>query len=529
MPPTLLWALFFFLVPDEAAWGYPSMLAGDGYIWWSLLLLPLIFPGVGRRFAPLLSGTSTQAPPRWQPWAVGALFGALCLAFPVRNLLLGDGLLITEMIDKGIPFRIFDGLDYQAHRLLARITDRDAASVYRATSTLGGFLLVPAVYPLLGRLGWEAWRRRVFVGLLLTTAPVLFFFGYVESYTWLYLALTLYLVAGLAAIAGHLSPVWPSVLFGLAMALNLTAVFSLPPLLYMVFRPQPESWLRRVRNGLGPAFLLVAVAVLAQVVAGYDGQWWARDFRPGAHALNLWRDDLLSPRHLSDLKNLAWLMGLAPMLVVTFLYRRWFRSPGSVFLIIQVAGLALLHFLLEPKLGLPRDWDLLAAHQGGLLLLAARLLPRNGGKTGLVVLGFSLLMVMPWVTLSARPEASRQWLLSGAEDDEPSARAHLYADSAQLLRRNGDMAGALAMYEECVAADPHNPRHYQLRAAAAIALAREQRDDPEACDALLARAEKDLRHYLEKRPDSPRAREDLQRVQYLRRSLKNPAPPPREP
>lgn len=467
----------------------------------------------------LLSESPAPIPARIL-WLAGALFGSLCLLFPARNILLGDGLLITDLIDKGVPFRFIDNLDYQAHRALAELTGWPAARVYRALSTAAGFLLIPLVGMLLNRLDWARWRRVVYLGLMLTTAPVLLFFGYVESYTWLYLTVTLFLVGGLAFLQRRLSLVWVSVLFGLALALHLTALFSFPALLALLLLPSATPLGHRLRDGLAPALLILAISLLVQVGLGYDGAWFARDFRSGAHALSPWHPNPLSANHLQGLGGLVLFMAPFPLLLVLLRVRHWFASPAHTFLAAQVLGLALLYLFLDPKLGLPRDWDLLAAHSGGLLLLATLLLPGNGWQSRAVV-ALGLLTAVPWVVTNHHPDGGRWWLLEASRDQRPAARAHLYADAALLLRRDGDMPGALEMYEGAVEADPHNPRHYQLRAAAAIAVARERQDDPTACDALLARAEADLRHYLEKRPDSPRIQDDLRQVLLLRRRLKS--------
>ena len=243
--------------------------------------------------------------------------------------------------------------------------------------------------------------RRLLAVALLTGGWTLQFFGYFENYAPFLVTTTAFALAGAkAARDGRgrgVAMAWGAA----SVALHALGLLLLPAVL-LLFRP---------RELTGPRRLALAVALAAGGVAAaawFVGGSLERQLLfvpPFPTRFGVPGYTMFSLPHLLDVVNLALLL-LPGLLVV--LAASWSgpggprrpRDPAHEFLVVVAASCWLGVFVFDPKLGLPRDWDLFAF--AGPPLLLALLVPRLAHPEPRVVRGIALAAALGAVVLAGR-------------------------------------------------------------------------------------------------------------------------------
>ena len=480
--PTLAWGFHLTAYLPITAW--IASIAGWGLLFvppWRRLVEHLLYDRLG---TALFAAPAKRA---WLP-ALGltVVAGAAFWLLSTPTHLLGDGVLVGEMVGRGAKFRAFDGMDFLLHRLareaIAPVGDLEAAyRLYAWGSYLAGCLGILIAILLLRRCRLAVPARVLLLMLWLLSASTLLYCGYVESYGFLSVALLGFAWSGAMAQRGEVPPWVPCLCFGFALFFHLTALLALPALLWLVVLPGPAKLARgRWRLSLLlPATVLPLAAILAHVAAGFDTTWLHREFLDGSNprsVLVALRGDhsLLSVVHWKDLAN--WILLVAPVPAWLILcrggsLRRIAREPEVAFLLVQAVCFGLAFVLLDRKLGAARDWDLFAAHVAGLGWIAVRLWEpervargRTGPWPGLRYTApwVALLIAWPWFAVNASRAASLQRFTEVRADFGAYQRAYATQDLAKYHRDRGELDRAVALSEESVRIFPRNARFHTL-------------------------------------------------------------------
>ena len=490
--PTLAWGFHLTGYLPPAAW--LVSIAGWGLLFvrpWRRLIEHLLYDRLG---GALFGPSAKRA---WLPaLGLAAVAGAAFWLLSTPTHLLGDGVLVGEMVGKGAKFRALDGMDFLLHRLareaIAPVGDMEAAyRLYAWGSHLAGLLGVLAAIFLLRRSRLAVPARVLLLMLWLISASTLLYCGYVESYGFLSVALLGFLWSGAMAQRGEVPSWLPGVCFGCALFLHSTALLALPALVWLAVRPGPAK-IARGRWALGllaPAIVLPLAAVLAHVALGYDAGWLRRDFPVSSNQhsvlVALGGDHgLLSAVHWKDLAN--WVLLVVPVPAWLILrrirgLRRRAREPEWMFLLVQAVCFGIAFVLLDRKLGGARDWDLFAPHVAGLGWIAVRLWEpdiiargRAGPWPGLRFAApwVAFLIAWPWFAVNASTDASLRRFTEIRADFAPYQRAYATQDLAKYYRERGDLGHSALLYEETVRTFPHNARFRALLGTTYISLGR---------------------------------------------------------
>lgn len=529
LPLVLLLIGRFVSGPFAWGWNHFAYLPDWVYAAWIALSVLICLPPAQRRVGAWLSGTFFQVlfTRLWAALGTALAAGGLFALLRERSFFMGDGYLIGELVERGMPFRAFDNIDYLMHyqlytALKAGGSKLSSFTLYRIGSVVAGVVAVWLWTRLAARLPGEPWRRAAAWGFTLFLGPVALFFGYVESYAFLFLFLTAFLLQGLRVLEGN-GRLWvASAFFGAGLAFHLTAVFTGPALLFLALRAPVRPAARRWLEAALPPAVLFLVSVLLHVAEGYNAAWFRREFLEAQNTRNLWIPlgtgrGLFSAYHWKDLANLAIITAPASLMVVLGslpALRRRLREPGTLFLLIQMASVAFFSVALDRKLGGARDWDLFAAHAGGLALLAVRLLParspdasasgtsvprtagsgmaatetapdripppsapRKGGSRARrdpqrpadagggpppplagFALSVAILCAAPWVLLLHLEERSIARFVSVAADFPDFQRGYAYEEVGKYYRKAGRVAEAEKLYGLAVETNPTHPR-----------------------------------------------------------------------
>ncbi len=525
-------------VPGPPAWGFNHLayLPVWFFALWIAAALLAAWPRAQERLTSAMAGPVPRFlfERRSAPWILVPSAGALFALVRERSFFMGDGYLVGELVGRLVKFRTFDALDYLFHVRVYEYLSRHLSwvtsfGVYRTASVLAGMIAVLLYRSLIGRLSWEPWRKAALFLLLFLFGPATLFFGYVESYTWLLLFMNAFLIAGVLVLEERL-PLWvASTLYGIALAFHLTSLFCGTAILYLALKaPVRPAW-RRWLLAVGPPAFFLGLAAGLHFLAGYNAYWVHKEFFENRNAHSLWIPirgsyGLFSWYHLKDTFNDLLIMAPVPLVVVLASWRRLYprlRREPVPFLLSQIVPITLFYFLLDKKLGGARDWDMLAGLSGGLIPLAALLLPRADGgdrlgpsvepeaipvptapspaltsnETGIpetsrrpgskrrrganadagavaaagresgrpdpvlgMILAVGLLMTAPWVTLLHMETRSIARFTSVLADFPAFPRAYGYEELGKYYRKGNDMERAEQMYQRCVATYPSNAR-----------------------------------------------------------------------
>lgn len=445
---------------------------------WPVSLLGLVWspagarlgPWLTRRVEPVLLGRREVA------YVIAPLVGA-GLGWLVRDRthLLGDGILVTTLLAKGEPLHGFDALGYHVQARLATLlgatTFAAARDLAAATSTVTGALYLVAAAWSARRLARAPGEALLLYALVVWAAPLQLFLGYVECYAQLVVCLLLFAVALLRYQRGEGGLGTPAVWFAAALLWHATALLVAPLLAVAVLWPPAGSragfW-RRAGLAAGPVVAAAGLAGLLVLVSGQDRAAFADVFAPrqGRHLLNGWEGPrgLGDWRHWKDLFNLV-LLGAPAALALLVVGGPWRRNaderfPAASRLAAGSAWLLAPAVFLNLKLGMVRDWDLLA---GPAVIVAVAAFavwtaraptPRPAapvvGLVALVAVGTAA----PWFAVNGLTAAALRRLPAVTADLPGYPRAMALVDLGRWYREAGDLDGARDAYRAAAAANP---------------------------------------------------------------------------
>jgi tetratricopeptide (TPR) repeat protein len=475
-PRTLWGAHFYAFLPGAIGW-----LAAAGVV---------TAIGLALRGAPpaWLARLGSPGEPR-DGWgaraAIGIVFAGVCWLARIRHLLLGDGLPLTASVLGGTGFHPYEPVSavlqlriYEAlHSLFARepqawIAAWDALAL---GSCICGGLFAVVVWSLAAELTRDAgagaaaparWPRLLAALVLLSQGYVQLFFGYVENYSLLTLALALYLLLALQHLRGGQPLAAPGLALLIAFGLHMSALAVAPSFALLAAWSWAGKSPGRVAREVG---IVALVVVAAELWLGTLGP----GYRPTATLIDLIGGLMTDPArgwekglggHLLDVTNEQMLIGpMAGLFIIAMLaVAAILRSPlgrRAAFLGAAAAGwLASQWVAGDSNLGYARNWDLLAPGgvvlaAGGLAILVALVSPGRLVRLLAVLSLVSLHHTAPWIAVNA----SRERALKRFESlDLGGGRTE--STLGYWLALNGDYAGAEAWLRRSIAANPDNVR-----------------------------------------------------------------------
>ncbi len=353
-------------------WGYYSLcvvlvLAGAGAV------APMILRLFERRRDLLPKGGSPGGGMRyWLPVAgLIALFGLVFYLLRAKTHFLGDGYLVLSNLASATPFvksTEWGGtaLNILLKGLIGGNPERAALLSFQGTSIGAGvlFVLVAAAFT---RVLFERTPHRILFLLgICTGGYMLLFFGYVEYYSLFVLSVLVFTLTGLLVARGEANRWLMLPLLALAVFFHILGVTLIPAAVYLLMiRTRAGRAIARMKRISRMAVASAAVVVLLAVFHHFYTSDLFFRFAFVPFLSNRFSVDgytLFSMTHLADILNLMILL-LPGLLVMVALPPAF--SLGAVVRKVEYRYLLLLTlsvwgavFVLDPKLGMPRDWDL---------------------------------------------------------------------------------------------------------------------------------------------------------------------------
>ena len=435
--------------------------------------------------------------PRWSGWLLLLPWAWFLWKFEERTRFLGDGTVWLKNLQIRNPNPFSEPLASAVWNGYAAILRALAIPVDPVTAGLlpifCGVIAAALFWGIASEITPKTGSRMIAFALLATMGIVQLYFGYIESYPPVTIAILVYLWLGLRLLRGADHPIWAAIALAVAVASHLSCVFLAPSFLYLLLREE-SSWPRRVVLALVPT----AGAAALLILLGYPPSRWQRAFGIAARAVEPGHAAALYARpygtislgHAWDVLNAVLLaLPIPALLLVTALAdaatpgRREpgaFRDPPAAFLALA----ALPGFLLAAALVLPvapaQDWDLSSILLLPLAVLGVRAgfsipsLPIRGVRAAaLVMMGAGTLLSFVLVNADEEAGLRRFETLVG-----PGARITAYGraygneilNSYDAERR--DFPRALIHAQRALDAEPTNPRYWTKKGAALYELNR---------------------------------------------------------
>ena len=447
-----------------------------------LLFLPSVQASIVHRLAGLTRWGSRLPAVLVIIILTGVWISAL-LAFAVQGHLLGDSTLIIHLTpqlpsiaDATSNFRN-QPLTYLLLRLLQLVIGGGAAvepmRLYAIADIIGGGLFLVLTIGFVNTLKLSTLDRTLLSILLAICAGNQMFFGYVENYVFFYVCVSAYVITGWLALEGKLSVIVPLVCFAVMAGLHLGAAIFFPTLVALLV---PVWRKHRARAIVFPCLVVLGAVVLLGISGYTPGVIQQRvsdalrnDFLPVAASPGGIPYSIFSGLHLLDWGNA--LIHAAPVefimiivLLTALRHQIAWRSPLVIFLL-MVAGCGLIFtFVMNPALGMARDWDLLASFFVPLRFLLVYLLlqtiDQHHVRQALVLmLGISFLHWASWIGVNASEERHlrRAELLTVPVLSGTFPKIY-YEQLGSVLFRRGEYEQARRWYEKYLELDPYNPR-----------------------------------------------------------------------
>ncbi len=313
--------------------------------------------------------------------------------------------------------------------------------------------------------------------LLMTMGLGQLFFGYVESYPVVAVAILAYLWAGLRSSRRSGGNLVVVLTFAIAVASHLIALYLAPSLLYRILRGEPSRLRRACLVGLA---VILPGAIL--ILLGSRPEQWAhtldlatRAARTGAAAAGTVRPyPILSLDHLLDMGNEALLVIPIPLLLLLTAAAVGKGSgagnnPVRTFLVLAAgSGLLGFSFLVLP-VAAAQDWDLnsmLLLPTGVLGVWAGRRLYASAGKwfrMGVVSLSLGSFLAFVLVNASATAGERRYRTLVGPHAKITDfARWYAFESLAHYYRHRGDYSLAMGYVDLLLRTQPANARYWGM-------------------------------------------------------------------
>jgi Tfp pilus assembly protein PilF len=439
--------------PKERLWGLNLLHYLPTFFRWLLIGfgLSVLIPPVNSFIADNLAKLLTLAEnglKRTDKYYEYALFSLASFApfwiFRIKSSLLGDASLRATEILMGTKFSATEPLDFYLHAQLSNLLKLNPFTSYAILSCLSGVVFVFLILLVSNIIGKKRPEKLLIFSVLATMGANQLFFGYVESYTLMYVALIGFILSSLYYLKGKCRFFWPSLVFILSVSLHLSAIFLLPSVLYLALAKRSQE-LEAKSKVFCLGNIIRIVSILLIVCAGL---FILRNYNPQKSDLGsflifpLGGDEgpysLFSLSHLLDFLNHQLLispLGIPIWIILgVFFWKKIdFKKREMVFLLIMSICSLVFGLIVDPKLGYPRDWDLFAFTGLGYTIMGVFLLfsvlkeseLKRDRYITLALISTAFISTIPWIYVNANEKKTVERLNHVLElDGKRSALGH---------------------------------------------------------------------------------------------------------
>lgn len=364
--------------PKERLWG----LNHAAYIDWMIIIYP-VFIALGlllyfkaHKINNFLDIPENEKLYKIIPWLIIIISGLGFYLLSVDSYFLGDGYSILSVIqDQNLGFKKIESGEMFIHNYLISIlgsfNEENALTAYRFISISSGIIFISALVFYSRKLTDSFISYLALIVLNLSSAYAIIFFGYVEHYSITSAFLYIFFLSSISALRNNKKSFIPYVSFIIAILLHNIVIVYLPALFIFTFFSFTKGKVKKVilSNYKYITFgLILSFIIFYILVRLYAPLFWKLAFLPPVKWIfTIDNYTLFSLNHILDFLNLLiFIIPISIFSVLLFfmknrLRKEEYKSKGVMEFLSAAAVVGLLSaFIFEPKLGMPRDWDLIS-------------------------------------------------------------------------------------------------------------------------------------------------------------------------
>ncbi|RKX21244.1 MAG: hypothetical protein DRP51_04565 [Candidatus Zixiibacteriota bacterium] len=320
-------------------------------------------------------------------------------------------------------------------------SDKEGALLaFRIVSIVSGLITVWFFF-LISRIATENKIKRLIIFTSsIFSGSLLLFFGYAEHYhiIWAFHAALIYFCLKYYKLGRGIVAAWIILFIGIVFHMQMF-IFMPAVVFATLSKGRGFIFYQGHKKLIYVTFAIAALSVIAAVLYKYLTDLYIEDMflplftgKPGDPLYAVF-----SPPHLADILNEFLL--IAPIFFLVFILglrniRTIFKQGKAAFLALSSAGCMLLIFLVDPKLGMPRDWDLFSLTPFSITLLFILLLD----DSAIVTLKKFLIPIVILLSISPVP-----YLLTTLNRDASIE----YVEQLIKLDSHKTIAGLIILYD----------------------------------------------------------------------------------
>ena len=374
--------------------------------------------------------------------------------FRTKTPLLGDGYHLTVGSLAKEAILPWEFLERIARFYLRQLLAVDLVSSYALVSFVAGAIFVFFAFLTADLLGKNKFQKVFVFSILMSMGSILLFFGYIEHYSLSYANILAYVYFSIKYLKnkGGILPV--ALTFMLGCFLHLLTFSFFPSLVFLYLLKSDthtESMHISKKRVLVLSFVSAIIVVgvylyvmicgrhesLLDITVPLTSAWYSMPYYTlfsSSHLLDMLNEHLLiSPIGLILVLSIVVIFGLG---------RAGFKDRIVQFLVIVMMFQLVFHFLIDPKLGATRDWDLFSFTALGYTLLGIYLLlqlvqdERRIRYIGTILIFTSIFSTLPWIMVNASAERSLKRIVNIVRLD-PARNFKFYIYAEEYLDKIG--------------------------------------------------------------------------------------------
>lgn len=345
-----------------------------------------------------------------------AVAGAMFTFFAAPTHFLGDGYTLIANLgsDSGTFYKWSEKwitvLLSQIQSLIGQKNEHTACAAFQTVSVFSGLISIWFYFLIAELITKDNMLRLLSFSTIMISSVILLFFGYVENYPLIWPPLCGFVYFGLRRTQNGRGIVTAGLFLLAGILVHLQMAVILPAYLFLIFcNGKGLTFYKRFKAGLWVLIAIGAAGFIILFVLKYKSDLYFQNiFLPLFKGKDIYPEySLLGLRHLLDIANQLFLLSpLLPWLLYMSIgdFAKIKKAKDSLFLaLIAVFSLAFL-FIIDPKLAMPRDWDLFSFTTVGLnlsliTLIATRKIPVIK-KTMPTLIMYLLIAVAPFLLVN---------------------------------------------------------------------------------------------------------------------------------
>ena len=318
---------------------------------------------------------------------------------------------------------------------------------------------------------WSLFEKVVLVFFILFNASSIFFFGYIESYTIVYVTMLVYVFCSWLALEGKINFAFVGISFVILVGFHLASLILLPGFVFVMLKAFSKNKKLSTITIVYSVAIILVLLLNANVIfdrpQGDSQTHQSNFFLPLFHSsYENSAYQIVSWEHLVDLLN-EFLLVSPFSLVIVFSYVLIFRKSldrkNPVFQYLTLTTVSGIGFLCIAnfELGFARDWDIASVFLTPFVCYALHCLKECKifqRETFVTIIGVSFLYSILWVSVNAHEDKSLQrfYTFESTTFMNDKMRGYFYDQLGQYYSRKNQWDSVMFYSEKSLTLLPRN-------------------------------------------------------------------------